>query len=173
MSGFHALFSGNGFLGSGIVTALLSRGISPSSSTILSSIILISLIVVALPRMLSNRERAKQLLFAIPKGVVLVVAIFAAISFLVEGLCSTECATARRRTPRLCCARRARIHAFLHRDDGKPFHRRWHRGTIREPYRADTWWGDSVSRVVRLTSHTSRSFMFLRTLLIPSIQARP
>src|ERR1700674_1736402 len=85
MSGFHALFSVGGFLGSGIVTVLLSRGIALSSSTILSSIILVSLIVVALPRMLSNRERTKQPLFAIPRGVVLVIAIFAAISFLVEG----------------------------------------------------------------------------------------
>jgi predicted MFS family arabinose efflux permease len=80
MSGFHALFSVGGFLGSGIVTALLSRGIALSASTIL-----VSLIVVALPRMLSNRERTKQPLFAIPRGVVLVIAIFAAISFLVEG----------------------------------------------------------------------------------------
>jgi predicted MFS family arabinose efflux permease len=72
MSGFHALFSVGGFLGSGIVTALLSRGIALSSSTILSSIILIALIVVALPRMLSNREGTKQPLFAIPRGVVLV-----------------------------------------------------------------------------------------------------
>ena len=85
MSGFHALFSVGGFLGSGVVTALLSRGIAPGSSTILSSVILVSLIVVAFPRMLSNRERAKQPLFAIPRGVVLVIAIFAAISFLVEG----------------------------------------------------------------------------------------
>ena len=85
MSGFHALFSVGGFLGSGIVTALLSRGIAPGSSTILCSIILVSLIVVALPRMLSNRERTRQPLFAIPRGVVLVIAIFAAISFLVEG----------------------------------------------------------------------------------------
>src|SRR5579863_7789034 len=81
MSGFHALFSVGGFLGSGFVTALLSRGIALSASTILSSMILVSLIVVALPRMLSNRERTKQSLFAIPRGVVLVIAIFAAISF--------------------------------------------------------------------------------------------
>src|SRR5271170_577668 len=85
MSGFHALFSVGGFLGSGIVTALLSRGMALSSSTILSSIILVSLIVVALPRMLSNREGTKQPLFAIPRGIVLIIAIFAAISFLVEG----------------------------------------------------------------------------------------
>jgi MFS family permease len=85
MSGFHALFSVGGFLGSGIVTALLSRGIASSTSTILSSMILVSLIVVALPRMLPNQERANQPLFAIPRGVVLVIAIFAAISFLVEG----------------------------------------------------------------------------------------
>ena len=85
MSGFHALFSIGGFLGSGIVTALLSRGIAPSSSTILSSTILVLLILVALPRMLSTRESTKQPLFAIPRGIVLVIAIFAAISFLVEG----------------------------------------------------------------------------------------
>src|SRR6202162_6468691 len=85
MSGFHALFSVGGFLGSGIVTVLLSRGIALSSSTILSSTILVLLILVAIPRMLSTRERTKQPLFAIPRGVVLVIAIFAAISFLVEG----------------------------------------------------------------------------------------
>jgi predicted MFS family arabinose efflux permease len=85
MSGFHALFSIGGFLGSGFVTALLSRGVSPGSSTILGSAILVVLILLALPRMLSNRETHKQPLFAIPRGVVLVIAIFAAISFLVEG----------------------------------------------------------------------------------------
>jgi predicted MFS family arabinose efflux permease len=85
MSGFHALFSIGGFLVSGLVTALLSRGISPGSSTILSSAILVLLILAALPRMLSNRETDKQPLFAIPRGVVLVIAIFAAILFLVEG----------------------------------------------------------------------------------------
>ena len=85
MSGFHALFSVGGFLGSGIVTALLSRGIAPSSSTIFSSIILVLMVLVAIPRMLSNREITHQPLFAIPRGIVLVIAIFAAISFLVEG----------------------------------------------------------------------------------------
>ena len=85
MSGFHALFSVGGFLGSGTVTALLSRGIAPSSSTIFSSIILVLMILVAIPHMLSNREITHQPLFAIPRGIVLVIAIFAAISFLVEG----------------------------------------------------------------------------------------
>ena len=85
MSGFHALFSIGGFLGSGFVTALLSREVSPGSSTILGSAILVALILLALPRMLSNREANKQPLFAIPRGVVIVIAIFAAISFLVEG----------------------------------------------------------------------------------------
>jgi predicted MFS family arabinose efflux permease len=85
MSGFHALFSIGGFLGSGLVTALLSRDIAPILSTILSSAIVVSLTLAAFPHMLSNRERTKQPLFAIPRGVVLVIAIFAAILFLVEG----------------------------------------------------------------------------------------
>jgi hypothetical protein len=85
MSGFHALFSVGGFLGSGFITFLLSRGIAPSSSTILSSVILVLLILAAHPRMLANQESTQQPLFAIPRGVVLVIAIFAAILFLVEG----------------------------------------------------------------------------------------
>jgi predicted MFS family arabinose efflux permease len=85
MSGFHALFSIGGFLGSGIMTALLSRHIAPSISTLLSSAVLVLLIALALPRMLSNRESALQPLFAVPRGIVLVIAILAAISFLVEG----------------------------------------------------------------------------------------
>jgi predicted MFS family arabinose efflux permease len=85
MSGFHALFSVGGFLGSGVMTALLSRRIAPSVSTILSSAIPVLLIAFALPRMLSNREATSQPLFAVPKGVVLVIALLAAISFLVEG----------------------------------------------------------------------------------------
>src|SRR5450755_3863975 len=56
MSGFHALFSIGAFLGSGFMTALLSRRVSPSMSTILSSIILALLLLFAFPRMLSNRE---------------------------------------------------------------------------------------------------------------------
>ena len=63
MSGFHALFSVGGFLGSGVVTALLSQGVAPSSSTMLGSIILVLLILAAFPRMLSNREGAKTTSF--------------------------------------------------------------------------------------------------------------
>jgi MFS family permease len=85
MSGFHALFSIGAFLGSGFMTALLSRHVSPSVSTILSSMILALLLFFAFPRMLSNSEGASQPLFAIPRGVVLVIALLAAISFLVEG----------------------------------------------------------------------------------------
>lgn len=85
MSGFHALFSVGGFLGSGVVTALLSRRTTPSVSTLLSSVILVLLITFALPRMLSNREPTLQPLFAVPRGVILVLALLAAVSFLVEG----------------------------------------------------------------------------------------
>jgi len=60
MSGFHALFSIGAFLGSGFMTALLSRRVSPSMSTILGSIILALLLLFAFPRMLSNREETSQ-----------------------------------------------------------------------------------------------------------------
>jgi MFS family permease len=85
MSGFHALFSVGGFLGSGMMTALLSRRVAPNMSTILSCAILILIVLFAFPRTLSNREEISQPLFAIPRGVVLVIALLAAISFLLEG----------------------------------------------------------------------------------------
>jgi MFS family permease len=85
MSGFHALFSIGAFLGSGFMTVLLSRRVSPGMSTILSSIILALLLLFAFPRMLSNREETSQPLFAIPRGAVLVIALLGAIFFLVEG----------------------------------------------------------------------------------------
>lgn len=85
MSGFHALFSIGGFLGSGMMTALLSRSVALNISTILSSILLVFMVVFAVPRMLSNREEILQPLFAVPRGVVLVIALLAAISFLLEG----------------------------------------------------------------------------------------
>src|ERR1700735_2992975 len=55
MSGFPPLFSVGVFLCSGFMTALLSRGIAPGSGAILSSAVLVSLILVAIPRMLPNR----------------------------------------------------------------------------------------------------------------------
>ena len=85
MSGFHALFSIGGFLGSGMMTTLLSRRVAPDTSTILSSAILALIVLFAFPRMLSNREEIVHPLFAIPKGVVLIIAFLAAIAFLVEG----------------------------------------------------------------------------------------
>ena len=85
MSGFHALFSIGGFLGSGMMTALLSRRVTPDMSTMISAAILTLIVLFAFPRMLSNPEEILQPLFAVPRGVVLVIALLAAIAFLVEG----------------------------------------------------------------------------------------
>ncbi|MEK6397645.1 MAG: MFS transporter, partial [Terriglobus sp.] len=85
MSGFHALFSIGGFLGSGFMTALLSRHLSPTLSTVLGSAVLLVLMFFAVPRMLTDRESSPQPMFAVPRGVVLVIALLAATSFLVEG----------------------------------------------------------------------------------------
>jgi MFS family permease len=85
MSGFHALFSIGGFVGSGIMTVLLSKHVSVNASTLLSSVILAAAILFAVPRLLSNKAAGDAPSFAVPKGVVLLIALFAAISFLVEG----------------------------------------------------------------------------------------
>jgi MFS family permease len=85
MSGFHALFSIGGFVGSGIMTVLLSKHVSVNASTLLSSVILAAAILFAVPRLLTSKAAGDAPFFAVPKGVVLLIALFAAISFLVEG----------------------------------------------------------------------------------------
>lgn len=83
MSGFHALFSVGGFLGSGGMTLALSAGLAPFSAALLASVLTTAAIVLAWPRLLPARGEPTTL--AIPHGFVLLLAGLCAISFLVEG----------------------------------------------------------------------------------------
>ena len=118
MSGFHALFSIGGFLGSGVITALLSRNIAPSISTILSSAVLVLLIALAQPRMLSNRESDFATCLCCSQGRRPCHRLTSCDFFSGRG-CSPrlERPAARRRTIALSSARRVGIYALLHRDD--------------------------------------------------------
>jgi len=85
MSGFHALFSIGGFAGSGFMTLMLSDHISPFHSCVIGSIAVVSAVSAAAPHLLRTGNETPGPLFVLPRGIVLVIALLAFVSFLVEG----------------------------------------------------------------------------------------
>ncbi|BES71407.1 MFS transporter [Marinobacter nanhaiticus D15-8W] len=85
MSGFHGLFSVGGFLGAGLMTALLSVGVSAKVSTFICAVLMLPAVLIAWPRLLSSHPDDEAPMFAFPKGVVLILAMLGGIMFLVEG----------------------------------------------------------------------------------------
>jgi predicted MFS family arabinose efflux permease len=85
MSGFHAQYSLGGVIGAMFITLLLSGGLTPLASMLVASAIMFGMMLVAAPRLLRTRAADGEPHFAWPRGLVLVIAILAAISFLAEG----------------------------------------------------------------------------------------
>jgi predicted MFS family arabinose efflux permease len=85
MSGFHAQYSLGGVAGALFVTALLSAGLSPVACVAIASALMLAMISVASPRLLRTKAADGEAHFALPRGVVLVIALLAAICFLAEG----------------------------------------------------------------------------------------
>jgi MFS family permease len=85
MSGFHALFSVGGFIGSTLMTFLLSMHIGTLASTALCAVLMLAAITTARPRLLDTAQENDAPLFVVPRGVVLLLAALTAITFLVEG----------------------------------------------------------------------------------------
>ncbi len=83
MSGFHAMFSLGGILGSGAMTFLLSVRLAPLTAAIGVAVAGVGLVVLAWPRLLQARGSAAP--FVSPHGIVMLVAALCAIAFLVEG----------------------------------------------------------------------------------------
>ena len=84
MSNFHAQFSIGGLVGAALMTILLSFGMPLLLSSIIASSITFFAMILTIKRLLIVNS-VKQSKFMFPKGVVLLLAIFAAIIFLVEG----------------------------------------------------------------------------------------
>lgn len=84
MSGFHALFSVGGFVGAGGMTLLFVMGLSPLAAALISSALTVTTLLLALPRLLQAKGGEAASL-ALPRGIVLLLAVLAAITFLVEG----------------------------------------------------------------------------------------
>ncbi|WP_456660641.1 MFS transporter [Bradyrhizobium sp. JR3.5] len=85
MSGFHAHYSIGEFTGSAAVTSFLSLQFGPFISTLVCSALMMIAILSARPRLLATGLRQQGLLFVLPHRSVLLIAVLAAITFLVEG----------------------------------------------------------------------------------------
>ena len=85
MSGFHALFSIGGFAGAGLMTFLLSLHLAPLPSTLFCAAIMLVAMLLAWPRLLVGAQGEAGALFAMPRGIMLLIAGLAAAAFLAEG----------------------------------------------------------------------------------------
>ena len=84
MSGFHAQFSIGGFAGAGGITALLSMGFSPAVAAFCGAAVTLAAVAFAGPRLLRARGGEPEP-FVLPRGIVLLLAVLSAITFLIEG----------------------------------------------------------------------------------------
>lgn len=85
MSGFHGLFSIGGFAGSTLTSFMLSAQVSATVATIMSSALMMAAMLAATPRLIKTPKTDDAPLLVLPKGVVVLLAILAAIAFLTEG----------------------------------------------------------------------------------------
>ncbi|MDP1026730.1 MFS transporter [Sphingomonas sp. KR1UV-12] len=85
MSGFHALFSIGGFAGSTVMTFLLSLGVAARAGTLACGVAMAAAMLIAWPRLLRATAVQDGPVFVRPRGIVLLLAALAAITFLVEG----------------------------------------------------------------------------------------
>ncbi len=84
MSNFHAHWSIGGFFGAGLITLLLSLSVPVPVCAALGAGTALIAMILARPRFLSVAGKEPEA-FAIPRGIVLLLAVLAGITFLVEG----------------------------------------------------------------------------------------
>ncbi|OWQ85014.1 MFS transporter [Roseateles terrae] len=85
MSGFHALYSVGGFAGAGFMTLLLSLDFEPLHATLLGGVLMAAAMLMAWPYLLITASASHGPLFVAPRGIVLLLAALAGVTFLVEG----------------------------------------------------------------------------------------
>lgn len=85
MSGFHGLFSVGGFIGATMLTIVLSIGVSPAAGAVAASALMIAALALAAPRLIATPQVEDTPLFVVPRGIVVLLAALAAITFLTEG----------------------------------------------------------------------------------------
>ncbi|TXL69362.1 MFS transporter [Vineibacter terrae] len=85
MSGFHGLFSLGGIAGAGGVSLLLRAGASPSGAIWIAIAVIALATAVAAPRLLTHGLDKDGVVFAVPRGIVLLIGALCFIVFLAEG----------------------------------------------------------------------------------------
>lgn len=87
MSGFHALFSLGGILGSAAMSALLGAGVAAPPAAMIVSMALAAILFAARPGLLSREEGdgEERRAIAMPKGIVVVIGVLALMAMLAEG----------------------------------------------------------------------------------------
>ena len=86
MSGFHAMWSVGGIAGAGTMTGLLSLGLEPLHAALIGAVIAGLALGFAAPRLIQTTTTGSGApAFALPRGIVLLIAGLTAIIFLVEG----------------------------------------------------------------------------------------
>lgn len=85
MSGFHALFSLGGFAGAGWMTLALAWRMTPLAATLAAAGLALAMVGLAAPGLLRTRPTERAPLFVAPSGLVVVIAILAAVMFFAEG----------------------------------------------------------------------------------------
>lgn len=87
MSGFHAMFSLGGILGSGAMAILLAQGASPLGAAVVVSVVMAGLLLAARPGLLpfSDDGGSKPPAFVIPQGIVLAIGGLSLLAMLAEG----------------------------------------------------------------------------------------
>ncbi|TCP37405.1 MFS transporter [Sphingomonas sp. BK235] len=85
MSGFHALFSVGGFAGASAMTLFLTARVAPALGAAVCAALMLATMLVACPRLLRTGGAEEGPLLAVPRGAVLLLALLALVTFLVEG----------------------------------------------------------------------------------------
>jgi MFS family permease len=85
MSGFHAFYSVGGFAGAACMTTLLSMGAPSWSACLVIDVVILGLFAFASPHWRTDRVAQDAPIFAMPRGVVLLIGTLCLITFLAEG----------------------------------------------------------------------------------------
>ncbi|SEJ16282.1 Nitrate/nitrite transporter NarK [Sphingobium sp. AP50] len=85
MSGFHGLFSVGGFIGASMMTLALSAGLIAVTGAIVAAALMIGILTLAAPRFILTPKAEETPLFVVPRGIVILLALLAALTFLTEG----------------------------------------------------------------------------------------